>query len=257
MGANRMKRVALQRAPTVRVGCAGWSISSANSAQFPGEGSHLERYAGMFNCVEINSSFYRPHMPKTYRRWADSVPDEFRFSVKIPRSISHEQRLVDCESDVAAFLLQVCRLEQKLGCLLLQLPPSLPFERIRAITFFRQLRRATKLPVVYEPRHVSWFTPEASSALRELDISRAAADPAVVPQAMLPAGSSSLQYLRLHGSPRMYYDAYSDETLKNVAKDLSQTSSSVSQHWCIFDNTALGHATSNALALIDILRGAG
>lgn len=241
----------------MRIGCAGWSISSANSAQFPGEGSHLERYAGVFNCVEINSSFYRPHMPKTYQRWADSVPDEFRFSVKFPKSISHEQRLVDCESDVAAFLLQVCRLEQKLGCLLLQLPPSLPFEKMMAITFFRQLRRATKLPVVCEPRHVSWFTPEAGNALRELEISRAAADPAVVPQAMHPAGSSSLQYLRLHGSPRMYYDAYSDQALKAVAKDLSPRSPGVSERWCIFDNTAVGHAIPNALGLVDLLSGKG
>ena len=72
-----------------RIGCAGWSIHKDAAAAFPVEGSHLERYARVFPAVEINSSFYRPHKPETYARWADSVPDGFRFAVKVPRAITH------------------------------------------------------------------------------------------------------------------------------------------------------------------------
>ncbi len=64
-----------------------------HGAAFPVHGSHLERYAAALNAVEINSSFYRPHRLATYERWAASVPEEFQFAVKIPKAITHEQRL--------------------------------------------------------------------------------------------------------------------------------------------------------------------
>ena len=77
----------------VFVGCAGWSIPRQHASYFPSEGSHLERYARFLPAVEINSSFYRPHKPATYARWAASVPDGFRFLFKLPRAITHERRL--------------------------------------------------------------------------------------------------------------------------------------------------------------------
>ena len=80
----------------VRIGTAGWSVPSRYAAELPPDGSHLERYARRFDAVEINSSFYRPHQRKTYQRWAQSVPSGFRFSVKLPKAMTHEQRLADC-----------------------------------------------------------------------------------------------------------------------------------------------------------------
>ena len=81
-----------QRAPSLYVGCAGWSISAAYANEFPDGKSHLARYAQVFNAVEINSSFYRPHLPATYRRWSATVPKTFRFAVKMPRSIETRAR---------------------------------------------------------------------------------------------------------------------------------------------------------------------
>jgi len=78
---------------TLFVGCAGWSLPREQWPAFAAEGTHLQRYASRFNAVEINSSFYRPHLPKTYARWAQSVPPGFRFSVKVPQRITHELRL--------------------------------------------------------------------------------------------------------------------------------------------------------------------
>lgn len=239
-------------APTLYIGCAGWSISAAHAASFPDGSSHLERYAQVFNSVEINSSFYRPHLPATYRRWAATVPAGFRFAVKMPRTISHQAKLHACAPLLQTFLDQVHHLGGKLGCLLLQLPPSLAYDAASVLPFFDQLRREHRGPVACEPRHVSWFDPAVSRALRERGIARVAADPARQPRAAVPAGGRSVQYLRLHGSPRMYCDAYPDSVLHRVAHRLLRPGRGTAERWCIFDNTALGHATANALALVGL-----
>src|SRR5690349_12315863 len=110
--------------PVVRIGCAGWTVPKQHAELFPSNGSHLERYSGLFSTVEINSSFYRPHRPATYARWANAVPDHFDFTVKVPREITHERRLSNVSDALDRFLGEVMHLRDKLGALLLQLPPS-------------------------------------------------------------------------------------------------------------------------------------
>ncbi len=158
------------------IGCAGWSIASARAGSFPGGGSHLERYARIFNAVEINSSFYRPHQPRTYARWAESVPEDFRFAVKMPKAISHVKRLRDCGTEVQAFLDQASCLGAKLGVLLLQLPPGLAFDPGIVLPFLDDLRKRHHGAIACEPRHVSWFKANVDAALRERGIARTAAD---------------------------------------------------------------------------------
>ncbi|MCF5397969.1 DUF72 domain-containing protein, partial [Pseudomonas syringae] len=92
--------------PPVYIGCAGWSLAREYWPDFPEQGSHLQRYASRFNAVEINSSFYRPHRAQTYARWAQAVPAGFRFSVKMPKLITHEHRLRECETVLTTFLSQ-------------------------------------------------------------------------------------------------------------------------------------------------------
>lgn len=183
------------RAGAPRIGCAGWSIPKAHAAAFPAQGSTLERYAQVFDCVEINSSFHRQHRPATWRRWADSVPADFRFAAKMPRAISHECRLRSCDGRVSEFLDQVGELDGKLGWLLLQLPPSLVFEASVALPFFERLRERYDGALACEPRHASWFAAAVDLALRDLSISRVAADPARVPRAALPGGDRRRIYL--------------------------------------------------------------
>jgi uncharacterized protein YecE (DUF72 family) len=235
--------------PTLRIGCAGWSLRAEQAALVPGDDSHLARYARMFDAVEINSSFYRPHRPQTYARWAQSVPAGFRFAVKMPKAISHGKRLRDCVNELDTFLAQVRELGATLGVLLLQLPPSLAFERRSACAFFDVLRERHAGPVACEPRHASWFTAAVDADLRECGIARAAADPARVPRAAVPGGDHACEYLRLHGSPHVYYDAYADAALDRVARYMARASGIVRERWCIFDNTARGHAMTDALAL--------
>ncbi|HEU0015670.1 MAG TPA: DUF72 domain-containing protein [Longimicrobium sp.] len=231
------------------IGTAGWTIPSPDAADFPGRGSHLERYAARFPCAEINSSFHRPHRPATYARWAASVPDAFRFSVKLPKTITHTARLRDTEALVDGFLEQAGHLGDRLGCLLVQLPPSLALDADAAAAFFAHLRGRTGADVACEPRHESWFTDEAQALLAEHGVARVAADPARVPAAAEAGGSGKLAYFRLHGSPRTYYSAYEPAYLDRLAATL-RAEAAHRPAWCIFDNTAAGAATRDALELV-------
>ena len=234
----------------VLVGCAGWSIPKDHSGSFPGEGSHLSRYARQLPAVEINSSFYRPHRPSTYARWAGETPDGFAFSVKVPKEITHKRRLVDVDEPLDRFLDETAALGAKRGPLLVQLPPSFAFDAGVVGPFFSALRHESHGGIACEPRHPTWFTPEVDRLLTMHQVARVAADPAVLPQAASPGGWNGLVYYRLHGSPRMYYSPYHTAYLDALAIRLAKATVT-SPVWCIFDNTALGAATANAL---DVLR---
>jgi uncharacterized protein YecE (DUF72 family) len=239
---------------TVFIGTAGWSLPKADQPRFPGEGTHLQRYARVLGAAEINSSFYRPHRPETYARWAASVPDPFRFSVKLPKTITHERRLLDCEELLAAFLDQVQGLGEKLGCLLVQLPPSLGYHASFAGAFFAVLRALHDGSVALEPRHATWFTSDAADAMREYGVARVAADPARVPAAATPGGAREVVYYRLHGSPRVYYSRYDGAYLDSLAAEIDSAAQSADAVWCIFDNTAAGCAIPNGLDLVERLQ---
>ncbi|WP_313086196.1 DUF72 domain-containing protein [Pseudomonas sp.] len=230
----------------VWLGTAGWSLPREQWPAFGREGTHLARYATRLPAVEINSSFYRPHRPATYARWAGSVPDGFRFCVKIPKVISHERRLVDCGDPLARFLDECAHLGDTLGCLLLQLPPSLVYEPPLAAAFIEALRARHEGLVAIEPRHPSWLA--AEPLLRDARIARVAADPAPFAGADAPGGWVGMRYYRLHGSPRTYYSSYPDDWLDRLATRLAEEPADTPT-WCIFDNTASGAATANALGL--------
>jgi uncharacterized protein YecE (DUF72 family) len=231
----------------IRIGCAGWSIPSRDAPSFGDGTSHLQRYATRFDVVEINSSFYRPHAAPTYARWAAAVPARFRFSAKLPKTMTHDARLKGCGTLLDRFAGEVGGLGDKLGGLLVQLPPSLAFDARVANTFFAMLRRRFDVAIACEPRHASWFDPGVSTLWQRHAVARVAADPARLPEAARPAGEGEWSYWRLHGSPRMYYDDYDEARLRDFATQLRATKGRVA--WCIFDNTAAGHAIPNALRL--------
>lgn len=237
--------------PHIFIGIAGWSIASRHAAQFPGEGTHLERYARRLNAAEINSSFYRPHRRETYERWALSVPDAFRFSVKMPKSITHERRLIDCDGPLDRFLTQANGLGAKLGVILVQLPPNLRFDELAGPAFLAGLRSRTEAGIALEPRHESWFEEHVTEELGKHRIARVAADPAPVPEAGKPSGWAGLAYFRLHGSPRIYHSDYAGR-LDVISRKLTEATGN--EIWCIFDNTAEHHALGNALSAAALLR---
>ena len=235
----------------VRIGCAGWSLPKQHSAKFPTEGTHLTRYACKLSAVEINSSFYKPHKPATYAKWAASVPAEFRFAVKVPKEATHTRRLIDTEEVLDRFLSEATALGEKLGPLLVQLPPSLEFSATVAGNFLGALRERFSGDVVLEPRHPSWFETNGDRLIATFRIARVAADPGIVEAAQTPGGWEGLVYYRLHGSPRIYYSDYPPSYLKDLVKKLSLAAAQSATAWCIFDNTAAGAAAANALDVVD------
>ncbi len=240
----------------MRVGCAGWSISSQHAELF-GEGdSLLARYATRFDAVEINSSFYRSHTAKTYARWASSVPRGFRFSVKLQKTITHDMRLHGVGGALTKFVDEVTTLGSRLGGVLVQLPPSLAFDPRVADTFFSMLRRRLSAAVACEPRHASWFEPRVDALWQRYEIARVAADPAHIADAARVGGGGRWSYWRWHGSPRMYYDSYDENRLRALAQSMLMRSSRARPGWCIFDNTAAGHAIANAARLQTLLAAA-
>jgi uncharacterized protein YecE (DUF72 family) len=230
------------------IGTAGWSIPRASAAHFDTEGTHLQRYARVFHGVEINSSFHRPHAAATYEKWAASTPDTFRFSVKLPRTITHDQKLLRTRQPLEQFLAESAGLGRKRGPLLVQLPPSLAFNASTAGRFFGLLRDRWDGPVACEPRHDSWFAAAAGTLLVRHRVARVAADPPPARGAELPAGWQGLIYFRLHGSPRKYWSRYPAEYLETIAAALRAAPAST-ERWCVFDNTASGAALENALEL--------
>ncbi len=231
----------------VKVGTAGWTISRDAAAGFPAEGTSLQRYAARLPVAEINSSFHRPHRLSTWERWRDSVPAGFRFAVKLPKTITHQRKLVDCGDLVAEFMPQAQLLGDKLAVLLVQLPPKLTFDAQAATAFFSDLQPRTHGRIACEPRHPSWFDAAPDSFLREMGVARVAADPAICEAAAKAGGWPGLRYWRLHGSPVIYRSSYADR-IGALASEIRATNSSES--WCIFDNTASSAATADALALL-------
>lgn len=256
-GANRWQPSALMLGMSehrIYVGTAAWAIPKQYNEAFSREGSHLVRYASRFDGVEINSSFYRPHRLSTYQRWADDVPEHFRFAVKMPKTITHEGRLRDVDEPLQRFLEEIDGLGPKLGPVLIQLPPSLKFDPNSTEVFFRLLRDSYPGDIVCEPRHATWFTADVDAFLIQQQVARVAADPQPHPDAGKPGGWGGLAYYRLHGSPKMYYSSYSDEQLARIAEELKVSEERGTRIWCIFDNTAEFAATANALAAAVLVR---
>lgn len=235
---------------TPHVGTAGWGVPRAIASNFPPQGSALQRYATRFNVAEINSTFYRSHRPSTYARWVEATPPDFRFAVKLPRTITHEARLLDAMPLVAAFRGEAVQLAPKMGPLLVQLPPKLAYDPAVAECFFRGLRDLWPEAVVCEPRHPTWFDADAEQLLSAYRIARVAADPLRHPAAATPGGWKGLSYWRLHGSPQMYRSSYDDPALQALA---SAVRGAPGEKWCIFDNTTSGAAAADALRLKALL----
>lgn len=225
------------------IATAGWAIPKTVSARFAQAGSGLARYAAVFAGVEINSTFHHRHRRSTFARWAASVPASFRFSIKMPKEITHTRAMTDIAEPFAIFLDDISPLGEKRGPLLCQLPPSLKFDADGMETAFRTLRDADRGSIVIEVRHKSWATNEAITLLRKYGIDRVLADPAPVWSA--EDFAEPPRYLRLHGGPRIYYSKYGTEEISAFLRLL------VPESWCVFDNTASGAAAENALTMLE------
>jgi uncharacterized protein YecE (DUF72 family) len=239
-------------ANNLHIGVAGWSIPSTQPHLVPTDGTHLQRYARTLNAVELNRTFYALPRASTIRKWVECVPEDFRFSLKLSKTITHELKFHQAIPALTEFIAMAQEFREQLGPVLVQTPPSLEADD-HVLDFLERFRELFDHPIVMEPRHPSWIDGRVDERLKELQIARVAADPAKVPALARPGGDRSMAYFRLHGSPRIYRSAYTDEMLGEWADGIQDAMNTSGKVWVIFDNTARDAAFPNALRMRELL----
>ncbi len=157
----------------LRIGCSGWSYKDWAGPFYPKDlpaRDYLKFYSSVFNCVEIDSSFYRIPSPSMITQWSRGTPPGFTFSPKLPKKVTHENKLEGIDSTLLYFYSVVSKLKEKLGPIAIQLPPS-----VKASTHMETMKEfISKLSPEFrhaiEFRHKSWFSPEMYALLRESNI---------------------------------------------------------------------------------------
>lgn len=236
------------------IGTAAWNIPSIAKERFSPEGTHLQRYSKLLNSVEINSCFYREHMPSTYAKWARDVPENFKFCAKLLKVFTHEQKLAVDQIKFKEVLTTMMELGNKFGVLLVQLPPKLEFDRDIVSEFFAQARQVFQANIALEPRNLTWRHRDALQLFKEYKISKVIADPERCPVVNLSEWQqSNIVYYRLHGSPEIYKSDYSAEFLTKISDEMKKWPKE-KDVFCLFDNTARGFASEDALEIKDLLR---
>jgi len=235
----------------LRVGTVGWVIERAVARHFPRDGNDLKRYARRLNCVEIESTFHRSPRPITWNRWAITVSKSFRFAVRIPRIYTHQPQLTGDPAPLRDFIAGAHLLGEKLGPLVFQLGRRLPFDPHDAGAFLTQLRETHTGLVAFEPKHPTWFTPEASDLMRSFQVARVIVDPAKIPEAANPGGWDGLAYYHLRGTPRTHYSTYPEEFLEVLATSIADRHPDA-ETWVIFDHASPAAAVRNAIVLSDL-----
>jgi uncharacterized protein YecE (DUF72 family) len=157
----------------LRIGCSGWSYKDWEGSFYPRSvkvKDYLGFYSRVFNCVEIDSSFYRVPSPLMIRQWKDSTPPGFLFSPKLPKKITHDNKLENSESALVYFYSIISKLGPKLGPIAVQLPPSIKLDSHAGVlkSFISQLSPDFKHAIEF--RHKSWFTNDVYKLLRKSNI---------------------------------------------------------------------------------------
>lgn len=210
-------------------------------------------YARLFPTVELNATFYRMQREETFRRQAPAAPEGFVFAVKAHRSITHEMRLEGVETQWRKFVSSVAALEDRLGPVLLQFPPSF---RCRTDLLERFIERheagfGKALRLAFEFRHASWFEGEAVGVLRAHGAAMVVADSSRYPRAPLEA-SPPFAYLRFHGPGAMFASSYSDVQLREWGQRIGAWLAEGLDVYAYFNNDAEGCAVRNALRLREL-----
>lgn len=236
------------------IGTSGWTYAHWRGTFYP-EGlpqkGWLVYYMTHFPTVELNASFYRSIRPETYRKWREISPPGFVWSVKVSRFITHFKRLKECEEETKRFLYEVSNLGDKLGCLMVQLPPSLVFEREALLSFRRLI--PDHFRVALEARNATWLTSECLNTLRDLNVAWCISDTA----GRYPYReeiTADFIYLRLHGSRVLYRSNYTEEELKTWAEKIKRWGK---ETYVYFDNDYLAHAARNAMRLRELTENTG
>jgi uncharacterized protein YecE (DUF72 family) len=241
----------------VHIGISGWSYYDWLGIFYPFNtrgAEWLPIYARSFDTTEINSSFYRLPRAKTVQDWVKQVPEGFMFCPKISRYLTHVQRLKDPEDSLQQFFEVFVTIKEKLGPILVQLPPTLKFEPEIVRHFFNVLRDSySEYTFAIEPRHETWLTEEAMGLLREYNAAWVISQSGVgFPYAELVTAQHV--YVRFHGPEVLYQSRYTDEMMVYYAEEMRVWLNAGHDVWVYFNNCYYGNAIDNARTLMLLLK---
>jgi uncharacterized protein YecE (DUF72 family) len=234
----------------IRIGTSGWTYSHWKELFFPvkcPQSKWLEYYTEHFDTVELNATFYRLPNLKTFENWNIRTPDHFIWSVKASKYITHTKRLKEPEKALERFFAASSGLKEKLGPILFQLPPSLPFDEKIFHVFCQSLKPFKRYAL--ETRHPSWISEKVFDILRANNIAFCIADTA----GRFPFHeviTANFIYIRLHGSQQLYKSDYSEKELQMWAEKIKAWDKDT---YVYFDNDFEGYAVNNAKKMKEIL----
>ena len=242
----------------IHIGCSGWSYKHWKEELYPKGLKTTEwftYYAGLFQCVEINTSFY--HLPKeqTIKTWVAKAPPGFLFCPKLSRYITHMKKLRDVEEPLERFFTLFAPMYHLMGPVLVQLPPMLRFNYDVAEAFFQLLKtRYKEHRYVLEVRHPSWLTDESLVLMTKYEIGLVLSQSGGFFPYTEVITSSDI-YIRFHGPSHLYASTYTDTMLAAYAQKVRQWTADGYTTWCFFNNDIHGHAFRDGLRLKAMLRG--
>ena len=247
------------------IGTSGWQYKDWRGGLYPAgvaQRRWLEHYAGQYQTVENNATFYRLPKPETFAGWRERTPDDFVMAVKASRYLTHVKRLRDPAEPVARFLGAASGLGPKLGPVLLQLPPTMtadPALLDACLAEFRDTSAAAGLPplrVTVEPRHPSWWTPETEKVLAARDAALCWADRLGRPVTPLWR-TASWGFLRLHEGAAEPWPSYGEQALRSWADRVRRGWPDDADVYVYFNNDPGGAAVVNSAVFAALARDAG
>ncbi len=239
-----------ERSPRVHIGTSGWIYHHWGGVFYPEDCPKtrwLEFYARHYGTVELNASFYRLPKPQTFANWREKTPHIFLWAVKANRYITHIKRLRDPEEPLERFFNSVEMLGEKLGPILVQLPPNLSFDEAVFGNFCHKLKGNHLYAL--EVRHPSWANQRAVQILGDYNIALCISDTAGR-YPYIEEDTATFFYIRLHGSTKLYASEYTEEELQMYARKIRDWPKDT---YLYFDNDYRGYAIKNAKRLKEIL----
>ncbi|NEE02822.1 DUF72 domain-containing protein [Phytoactinopolyspora halotolerans] len=241
----------------VFVGTSGWQYRDWRGVIYPdglAQRRWFERYVKSFATVESNSAFYRLPRRETFASWRAQMPDDFVMAVKASRFLTHIRRLQEPREPVRRFLDAAAGLGDRLGPVLLQLPPTLQAEPGRLAACLDEFPADVRVAV--EPRHTSWWTDEVRSVLEARDAALCWADVRGTPQMPLWR-TASWGYLRLHQGAASPWPHYDDDMMRSWARRIGDTWADAEDVYVYFNNDPGGAAVRNAIGFAGIVGATG
>jgi len=242
-------------ASRIIIGTSGWWYDHWRGIFYPSELEQKEwfsHYTGSFDSVEINSSFYRLPFPNMVKGWASKAPQNFRFTLKMWRRVTHFKKLKGVKEDLDIFFERIRPLESRLGAILYQLPPSLKIDLDLLAEFLKIL--PLNLDQAIEFRHSSWLTEDTFSLLAKYNLAYCIVSMPKFPEVIRL--TSNISYIRFHGKETLYGSSYSDEELGGWAERIRDLiNQGIERVYVYFNNDYNAYAVFNALKLKELLQG--